>query len=176
MDELKEVWEPIENYSNYEVSNIGNVRSLRNNKTGLPKIIKKCTCKQGYSTLNLSKNGKCALFKVHRLVALTFMPNPENKKEVNHINGIKTDNRIENLEWNTRHENMQHAFDNGLNKIYDHQKVAISKAHAKKVIDIVTAEIFDTMRLAAKNIGINKITLQSYLCGRNPNKTNLKYL
>lgn len=176
MSELKEIWKAIDGYSNYEVSNLGNVKSLSYHETGISKNLKGYVDKHGYVVLNLCKNSKCKLVKVHRLVAITFIPNPENKAEVNHINGIKSDNRVENLEWNTRFENQKHAFNNGLNKIYDHQKIAISKAHAKKVIDMKTGEVFNSMRSAAKRIGINKITLQSYLCGRNPNKTNFKYL
>ena len=66
--------------------------------------------KDGYAIVSLRKDSKSYLRKVHRLVALTFIPNPENKPEVNHINGIRNDNRIENLQWVTRIENIRHSF------------------------------------------------------------------
>lgn len=67
--------------------------------------------------VGLYKKGQVKIYSVHRLVALAFIPNPENKPEVNHINGIKTDNKISNLEWCTRRENNRHSWDMGLHKI-----------------------------------------------------------
>jgi len=64
----------------------------------------------GYLVVNLSKKGKVKQFKVHRLIAETFISNPLNKRTINHINGIKTDNRLENLEWSTYSENLKHKF------------------------------------------------------------------
>lgn len=71
----------------------------------------------GYLSIRLNKNGKRYKFKVHRLVAMNYIANPENKSQVNHINGIKKDNSFENLEWCTPSENMIHAYKTGLIKL-----------------------------------------------------------
>ena len=70
--------------------------------------------KKGYLLVKLYKNGKCKNHQVHRLVAIAFIDNPLNKEQVNHINAIKTDNRVENLEWATHLENNQHSATNSL--------------------------------------------------------------
>lgn len=121
-----EIWKDIQNYENiYQVSNLGRVRSLdRKVKTGIKhneykiakgKILKFNQKRNGYLTVDLSKNGKVKTISVHRLVALTFIPNNENKEEINHINSKKYDNRVQNLEWCTDRENKDHA---KLNKLY----------------------------------------------------------
>jgi hypothetical protein len=108
---MSEIWVDIEDYKgHYQVSNYGNVRSL---KTGV--ILSPQTNNKGYMYVNLSK-GKCRKFLVHRLVAIHFIPNPENLPEVNHKDGNKKRNRKDNLEWSNRHFNMQHAHDNHLIK------------------------------------------------------------
>ena len=105
---MKEIWKDIENYEGlYQVSNLGRIKSIRKMKK---QNILKLGTRNTYNVINLMKNGKARSFQVHRLVAKAFIPNPENKPQVNHINGVKNDNRLENLEWVTRSENTIHAY------------------------------------------------------------------
>ena len=102
----EEVWKPIKDYEGlYEVSNLGRVKSLNYRGTGKGKILKNIEDSKGYLTVCLTKNGRHKMLKVHRLVAETFIPNPEGKPCIDHINTIKNDNRIENLRWATNEEN-----------------------------------------------------------------------
>jgi hypothetical protein len=119
-----EVWKPIDGFEGaYEVSNFGRVKSikrLRRTKGGgvtfvSERMLKPAIDHFGYCKVVLTKNGKRHYYKVHRLVAIAFIPNPENKPEVNHKDGDKTNNCITNLEWNTPTENKRHAFAMGLN-------------------------------------------------------------
>ena len=97
----KEVWKDIVGYEGiYQVSNFGRVK---NTETG--RIMKTYKDKYGYITTSISYKGKTKHFLIHRLIAKAFIPNPENKPHINHINTIRDDNRIENLEWVTRKEN-----------------------------------------------------------------------
>jgi hypothetical protein len=117
---MNEIFKPIKGYEGlYEVSNLGNVKSLEryvNNKHNTLSfhkelILKNVKDNNGYYIVGLHKNG---MIKngIHRLVAESFIPNPGNKKTVNHKNGIKTDNRVENLEWATYSENTIHSYKN----------------------------------------------------------------
>ena len=118
---MEEIWKDIEDYEGYQVSNLGRVRSLdRYNSRGYwikGCILKPIMDKKGYLNVGLSKNNQRKIFKVHRLVALHFIPNIENKPEIDHINTIKIDNTVflnedgsvnydkTNLRWVTPKEN-----------------------------------------------------------------------
>jgi len=106
----REIWKDIAGYENlYQVSNLGNVRSLHFNNTPKIQQLKPCKRNAGYFCVNLSKEGKALKYNIHRLVAIAFIPNQENKKIINHIDGIKSHNLIDNLEWVTHAENEYHA-------------------------------------------------------------------
>lgn len=111
-----EVWKDISGFEGqYQVSNLGRVKSLysKKNVPTLRKLSHNITT--GYVMVSLmDMKQKMHLKSVHRLVAIAFMPNPMSKTDVNHINGIKTDNRLSNLEWNTRSENMFNGYKIGV--------------------------------------------------------------
>lgn len=101
----------IPNYSNYIFDRDGNVYSLNYNKTGKTKILKQQKNKYGYMMIQLfDDNRKSRLLSVHRLIAMAFLPLVEGKNYVNHIDGVKSNNRVDNLEWCTSAENNRHSY------------------------------------------------------------------
>ncbi len=118
-----EIFKDIKGYEGiYQVSNLGNIKSYNKYKEG--KILIPYRINSGYEMVSL-RGCINKSYLIHRLVAKTFLLNPKNKREVNHINGIKTDNRLENLEWSTPSENMKHALITGLKKRGEHDPRSI---------------------------------------------------
>ena len=153
----------IKDYENYQISEDGKVYNKIKQIFMKPSL-----SKYGYYRVGLTNvNGK-KIISIHRLVAKTYLPNTFNKPQVNHINGIKSDNRLVNLEWATREENMQHAYSNGLMK-------GFYEASNKIVINLNNGVFYDCVADASKSINMNYSTLRSMLQGHRKNKTPLKY-
>ena len=103
----KEVWETVNGYERYLISNFGKVKNAKSGR-----ILKPHVSKDGYATVILCKNGKPKSFRIHRLVATAFLPNPESKLEVNHKDYNRSNNCVANLEWIARKENFNYSLCN----------------------------------------------------------------
>ena len=137
-----EIWKDVPGYSGlYQVSNLGRVMSYRNQYGHGPRIIHGEKTKSGYIQVKLNKER----FKVHRLVALAFIPNPDDLPQINHKNEIKTDNRAENLEWCTGKYNVNYG-------------TAIerrSKKRGKPVLCIETGNVFESCKAAGREMNLD---------------------
>jgi hypothetical protein len=158
-----EVWKNIKGYEGYyQISSLGRIKSLSRilkNRIKKETILKQSINNHGYIACGLTVNNKFNRFLVHRLLAEAFILNLENKEQINHINGIKTDNRIENLEWNTSSENNKHAVNTGLRKA----KNGINHYAAKIVLNLENGIYYDTLKEAAFYNNIKYSTLKSAL-------------
>jgi hypothetical protein len=157
MPDIQEIWKVVPNseLQRLEVSNLGNVRrkiwcvKLHKMRYTIPDTWNS----RGYLKVNL-RTGTLYRKLIHRLVAELFIPNPENKKEVNHKNGIKSDNRVSNLEWCTRQENAAHAKDMGLyNNIIRKKSIPLIISDFKKGMRIDELAI----KYKTKNTAIYKL-------------------
>jgi len=182
-----EIWKDIIGFEErYQVSNLGRIKSKSHtwisgngrvqSKMDTIKVQGKNNC--GYSQISLRKNGKAHVFSVHRVVAYHFVKNEKKYKTVNHINGDKSDNRAENLEWCTQSENVKHAYRIGLSAKPKGMlgKKGVDCLNSKKVICYFSGKIFPSVNDAAISIGMNKGTLIAKLIGSNNNTTTLRYL
>jgi hypothetical protein len=171
----REEWRPIEGFENaYHVSSLGRVKSLgRTVKRAFAgelrvpeRIIKSHVTEHGYEVVGLWANGKIKNARVHVLVAKAFVPNPEGKRCVNHVNGNKLDNRFENLEWCTHSENMKHAYDTGLNSSIGRAVKASIEKNKRRVVRS-DGVVFDSISDAKRETGVNNISA----CCRGVQKT-----
>lgn len=157
---MKEIWKET-NISGYFISNLGHVRG-RSGKIMKP-YLNKTT---GYYTFSIhpeGRKGKAILFRIHRLVAEAFIPNPNNFPEVNHIDGNKLNNHVTNLEWCTAKYNTLHAFKNGLAKAkrgWYHDKSKLTEKDVKYIkSNFIKGDINFGCRALAKKFNIAHTTI-----------------
>lgn len=171
----------IEKYQGYAITKEGMVFSKKTNK-----YLRFSYDHQGYQRVHFYLgNYRHKTIKVHRLVAESFIPNPLKKKDVNHIDGNKSNNHVSNLEWCTRSENIKHAFKIGLSSISEKQKnrfIEMSKLQkgekspsARKIVNIKTGEVYNTIKEVLEIVKLKRTTFQAMLSNQNPNKTDYKY-
>lgn len=157
---MEEIWKTIKGFENYKVSNTGKVYSLAKSKVMKPWVIN-----SGYHVIALVDKGISKRNLVHRLVALNFIDNPLNKPQVNHIDGNKLNNNVDNLEWTTASENINH--NKVLGRLDTHTaRAELNKVQTKAVnqLDIETGKViatYNTIREASKETGSQdgKITM-----------------
>lgn len=164
---MEEIWKDINGYNGaYQVSNLGRVYCKESYVFGFwdiskvrkkPHILAQANNGNGYKYVTISINKRRKNHYIHRLVAEAFLPKQSNSAVVNHKNGIKSDNRLENLEWCTRKENIQHAIKNGL------IKTGINSKYSLKVYNTITNQTYHSIKEAAINCGINYGTLKDGL-------------
>jgi len=164
MTNIQEKYIPIKGYEGYyEISNLGNVKSfpsLRKNSIKYDRVLKPIITRTGYNDVKLCKEGVGIRFRIHKLVAIHFCKNPDNKPYVNHIDGDKSNNLYSNLEWCTAKENTKHAIDTGLinnkgelnknSKLKPHEvieirKMNISDKYVAETYNITTGTIRDIL-------------------------------
>lgn len=156
---MKEVWKDILEYKGiYQVSNSGKVRNVKTGKELKPYILP-----SGYVQVCLCNNGYRRKEYIHRLVAIAFIPNPDGKSTVNHINEIKTDNRVENLEWATQKEN----------NAWGTARKRSAEARGRKCLCVETGNIYPSTAQAARETGLYQANI--HRCCLNENGTTGGY-
>lgn len=152
-----EEWKDIEGYEGlYQVSNLGRVKRSKGKYMKSERILRLFINTPGYLQVMLCKNNKCKKFTVHRLVAEAFIPNHENKPQVNHIDEDKTNNMVSNLEWMTAKENVNHGTRNERSS----KKI--------KAIDIANGEWNDYKSISecARELGLHQSSISMCLKGK----------
>lgn len=144
---MEEIWKDIPDYEGiYQASNLGNIKRIETQR-----ILKKYVNKtNGYAYIHLSKHNKTKVLRVHRLIAKTFIENKNNKPYVNHKDGNKLNNNINNLEWCSQKENIQHAI-NVLHKDYSKNVYIMIKKNEKKV-KRSDGKIYNSIKEAKKDM------------------------
>lgn len=167
-----EIWEEIPGfYGQYFASNMGRVKSVYRKRLGKrfdkTASVNGTPDKNGYLRTIIRENGVKRYLSLHRLVAVTFIINPENKPDINHINGNKTDNRAENLEWVTKEENNNHAIKNNLFKCPLGQDHGCSKLRNEDVLFIRKNNKKYTQKQLGEMFGVTQSMISAIVINKN---------
>lgn len=174
---MEEIWKNIKGFENlYQVSDSGRVKSLGNKSNHKKDIIMKQTLNyKGYLQLCLRKNNKGYHFMVHRLVAQAFIPNPDDLPQVNHKDGNKQNNKVENLEWCTNSYNQLHANKMGLNKHrIERTKEVCNKPVVQLTLDGKEINKFKSLKEASNKTGCSYKAMS--LCALGKTKSSGGYI
>ena len=164
IQEATEEWKVIKDFPRYMISSYGRVFSIKRNK------ILKPYNSHGYCVVDLGerRDNRRASY-VHRLVADAFISNPDNKEEVNHINSVRHDNRVENLEWVTPSENVKHAWKYGNARVTEKMGKTTKELYSKPVICVESKTLYNSLSQASEKTGLYKASISR--CARHPEKT-----
>lgn len=172
-----ELWQDISGYDGiYAISNFGRIKSVerlvsrRTSEMIVRERIRKLnTGRNGYAVVSLYNNGIGKAYLVHRLVASAFIKNPENKREVNHIDCNKLNNFVDNLEWATPSENTKHAYDNGLIVVPNNGKFGFDNSLGKRITQMTAdgkvVNKYGSMCEAERNTGIFQANISKVCSG-----------
>jgi hypothetical protein len=158
----------VNGFEDYFVTTDGKIFSIKLNRYIIQRLDEK-----GYLSVSLNTNGYRKYMKVHRIVALNYLSNPDNKPQVNHIDGNKQNNDVSNLEWVTGSENIKHAIKAGL-RDKAHEKARID--NQKLVLHTKTGIYYDSLKLACKALGLNYGSTRQFITGKRKKDIGLCYV
>lgn len=185
---MNEIWKPIEGTEGkYEVSNTGKIRNLNYRNQGRIREFQKSINGGGYEFVHIYDKGKTRKMMVHVVVAKAFIPNPEGKPQVNHKDGNKRNNRVENLEWVTQSENMLHAYRTGLSEntrkyARQHMREISHLGVEKRMVpikatNVETGEVrvYGTIKEACKDLGVLQWDVYNVTSGQKDHAKGYKF-